>query len=210
MRLHILGTCSIHRSHYTTFNLKIVQCDLHFSSITPVLVEDELTDPSRSNKMWGVKTFVRYLHAHSVRLHVKPHFSSEATAHKLIAQKYEQSVLKPAGMESLQSCGPAFHTRCFQKLCSLSSALVRFPSLYNGFSTSRSSFPSHPFYGPKEYRVLNKFQCKIASRDWWNTWKGFDVKITLSMAMVRFWSAGNSSLLQRWIRAMVHKNLLLP
>jgi hypothetical protein len=51
MRLHILRNYITHRSHYTTFNLKLIQCHLHFSSITPVLVEDELTDPSRSNKM---------------------------------------------------------------------------------------------------------------------------------------------------------------
>lgn len=39
---------------------------------------------------------------------------------------------------------------------------------------------------------------------------GFHVKMTLSMVMVRFWSASNSSLLHRWIRAIVHENLLLP
>ena len=71
MRLHISGNYSIHRSHII-FNLKLIQCDMHFSSITPVLVEDELIDPSRSNKMWGVKTFVRYWHAHSVRLGRSP------------------------------------------------------------------------------------------------------------------------------------------
>lgn len=149
MRLHILRNYSIHRSHNITFNLKLIQCDLHFSSITPVLVEDDPTHPSSSNNTCGVKTFVRYWHAHCQTR--KKSFTLNCTSsprlqpiNKPTAQKYEQSVLKPGDMKSLQSCWPAFHTKCFQKLCSLSSVLVRFPSLYNGFSASLSSIPALP------------------------------------------------------------------